>query len=83
MRGFSRLPSAAMRVLPALFDAQGQLIVVPHSGWPDPERCAGMALLFAPTRPAGPAPFVPPVKGGAKPADASYVEFLGGDVNAI
>jgi len=82
LRGLSRLPAAVLRVLPALFDAEGRLIAVPHIGWPDPASCANLRLLFVPPRPAGPAPFVPSVKGGAKGADASYVVVLGGDVNS-
>lgn len=82
LRGFSCLPASVLRVLPALFDAAGRLIAVPHIGWPDPDLCARLTILFAPPLPAGPAPFVPSVKGGAKSANASYVVVLGGDVGA-
>lgn len=82
LRRATALPSAVLRVLPALFDGEGQLVAVPPIGWPNEAACAPLTLIFAPPRPAAPSPFVPSVKGDAKLGDAPYVVDIGGAMNA-
>ncbi len=57
LRRCSALPAAVLRTLPAL-RLDGVLYAVPHLGWPDAERCAGLSLVFCPARPVACAPFL-------------------------
>jgi tRNA(Ile)-lysidine synthase len=57
-RRISRLPSAVLRVLPALRDGN-LLAAVPHLLYPDPKTCSRMRLVFSPRRPLAGAPFLP------------------------
>jgi tRNA(Ile)-lysidine synthase len=56
MRHHSELPSAVLRVLPAVRDG-GRLLAVPHLDFPDAATCAAAPVLFAPPRPVAGAPF--------------------------
>jgi tRNA(Ile)-lysidine synthase len=55
-RRWSQLPAAALRTVPAL-RCGGTLIAVPHLGYPSPEICAHVPVLFSPPRPAAAAFF--------------------------
>lgn len=57
LRTASPLPAAVLVTLPALW-RNGELVAVPHLGYPDPGACARVPVVFAPNEPAGPAPFV-------------------------
>ena len=59
LRRRSVLPAAVLRTLPALY-RDGTLLAVPHLGYHLPGS-EGFLVLFAPTRPASGAPFVPAV----------------------
>ena len=56
-RRISRLPSAVLRVLPALRDGNS-LAAVPHLLYPSPKTCSRMRLVFSPRRPLAGAPFL-------------------------
>ncbi|MGH7069778.1 MAG: tRNA lysidine(34) synthetase TilS [Acetobacteraceae bacterium] len=57
LRTVSPLPAAVLCTLPALW-LGGELVAVPHLGYPDPGACACVPVIFSPNEPAGPAPFV-------------------------
>lgn len=58
LRHLSPLPAAILRTLPAIRDAE-TLVAVPHLGYPNQQVCAEWPILFSPSVPAAPAPFVP------------------------
>ena len=51
LRRWSDLPAAVLCTVPALRRA-GTLVAVPHLGYPTPEACAAVPVLFSPPRPA-------------------------------
>ncbi len=55
----SGLPAAILRVLPAIRDAGGELLAVPHLGWPDPAVSCNFPVIFAPSVPLAGASFQP------------------------
>jgi tRNA(Ile)-lysidine synthase len=57
-RRLSNLPSAILRVLPAI-RCGSALFAVPHLGYPDAASCARVPVLFSPPRPAACARFFP------------------------
>lgn len=57
LRTASPLPAAVLCTLPALW-LGGELVAVPHLGYPDPGACASVPVVFSPNEPAGAAPFV-------------------------
>lgn len=56
LRHWSNLPAAVLCTLPALRRG-GDLVAVPHLGYPSSEACAAASILFSPPRPAAVAPF--------------------------
>jgi tRNA(Ile)-lysidine synthase len=62
LRGGSGLPSAVLRALPAIRDANSALAAVPMLDYPSPEACRPFAILFAPG--AGGEFSARPFKGG-------------------
>ena len=63
LRGWSGLPAALLRTLPAIWRDHA-LIAVPHLSYPDRETCDAVPVLFCPQRPAAPAPFALDQLGG-------------------
>ena len=57
LRRWSPWPAALLRTLPTLRKG-GEIIAVPHMGYPDAAACRDAAVLFRPARPAAPAAFV-------------------------
>lgn len=55
----SSLPSIVRRSLPAL-RRNGEIVAVPHLGFPGAASCRSVSILFNPRRPAAGAPFVNP-----------------------
>ena len=55
-RRWSDLPAAVLCTIPAL-RCGGIVVAVPHLGYPTPEACAAVPILFSPSRPAAPAFF--------------------------
>jgi len=51
LRRWSDLPAAVLCTIPAL-RREGTLVAVPHLGYPTPEACAAVPVLFSPPRPA-------------------------------
>jgi tRNA(Ile)-lysidine synthase len=58
LRHVSCLPAAILRTLPAIRCGM-TLFAVPHLSYPDAITCAGISVIFAPSRPAACAPFLP------------------------
>ncbi|MGH7084677.1 MAG: tRNA lysidine(34) synthetase TilS [Acetobacteraceae bacterium] len=66
LRACSALPAAVLVTLPAL-RVGGQVVMVPHLGYPDADACARVPMVFSPNEPAGAAPFaVMPPDGDAE-----------------
>ncbi len=63
LRGWSGLPAALLRTLPAIWRDHA-LFAVPHLSYPDRETCDAVPVLFCPQRPAAPAPFALDQLGG-------------------
>ncbi|MBV8913820.1 MAG: tRNA lysidine(34) synthetase TilS, partial [Acetobacteraceae bacterium] len=69
LRRHSPLPSVVLRTIPALRRG-GEVVAVPHLGFPDSATCRNIDVWFCPARPAAGSPF--------RPAIASRGEAPGG-----
>jgi len=57
LRRWSELPAALLCTLPAIRCSHA-LFAVPHLSYPDRKSCRAVPIVFCPSRPAAPAPFV-------------------------